>query len=92
MVRWGPVAEKESRGYSPFPPLTVPAGLRWVMAKAGSVKDTFAKIQSKDVRIDIMGLGYVSLPLAFAEKYTVLGYDADRMKRETRASVKDMLA
>lgn len=86
------VAEKQLRGHSPFPPLTVPTGLSWNMAKTGSVKDTLAKIRSKDARIGIIGLGYVGLPLAFAEKYTVLGYDADRTKRETRASVKDMLA
>ena len=44
------------------------------MAKTGSVKDTLAKIRSKDARIGIIGLGYVGLPLAlaFAEKYTVL--------------------
>ena len=54
------------------------------MAETGSVKDTLAKIRSKDARIGIIGLGYVGFPLAlaFAEKYTVLGYDADPKKRK----------
>jgi UDP-N-acetyl-D-galactosamine dehydrogenase len=35
-----------------------------------------------DPKIAVIGLGYVGLPLAiaFAKKYTVVGYDIDRLR------------
>ena len=53
------------------------------MVKTGSVKDTLARIRSKDARIGIIGLGYVGLPLArtfFDSGFTVTGFDVDPHK------------
>lgn len=46
--------------------------------------DTLSKIKHGTAKIGIIGLGYVGLPLAmaFAEKFHVLGYDADSKKRK----------
>ena len=42
------------------------------------------KFKTNDLKIGVIGLGYVGLPLAhaFAEKYSVIGYDlnADRIE------------
>ncbi|MFC4025013.1 nucleotide sugar dehydrogenase [Oceanobacillus longus] len=42
----------------------------------------FSKIQAKEERIAVIGLGYVGLPLAveFAKKYDVVGYDLNNQK------------
>ena len=42
------------------------------------------KLERNDAIICIIGLGYVGLPLArtFAEKFKVIGYDADDAKVE----------
>ena len=37
------VAEEQLRVHSPFPPLTVPTGLSWIMAKTGSVRDALKR-------------------------------------------------
>lgn len=46
--------------------------------------DVYSKILSKDVKISVIGLGYVGLPLAleFAKKASVIGYEIkeDRLK------------
>jgi len=45
---------------------------------------TLSRIMDRTAKIGIIGLGYVGLPLAmvFAEKFQVLGYDADPKKRK----------
>lgn len=42
----------------------------------------FSKIQAKEEKLAIIGLGYVGLPLAveFAKKYDVVGYDLNKQK------------
>ncbi|MGM0843733.1 MAG: nucleotide sugar dehydrogenase [Bacillota bacterium] len=46
--------------------------------------DLFTKIQNKEEKISIIGLGYVGLPLAieFAKKYDVVGFDLNTKKLE----------
>lgn len=57
---------------------------------------TLSKIKDRTAKIGIIGLGYVGLPLAmvFAEKFQVLGYDADpkkrKMLREGRSYIDDV--
>ena len=49
------------------------------------LQDLSVKIESKKVKIGVIGLGYVGLPLvvAFAQKgFSVLGFDIDRAKIE----------
>jgi len=45
---------------------------------------TLSKIKDRTAKIGIVGLGYVGLPLAlaFAERFRVVGYDADPSKRK----------
>jgi UDP-N-acetyl-D-glucosamine dehydrogenase len=48
-----------------------------------------SKVQSRELRVGIIGLGYVGLPLAllFSEqKFCVTGFDVDRQKVETLAA------
>lgn len=42
----------------------------------------FEKLQAKEEKISVIGLGYVGLPLAveFAKKYNVIGYDLNKEK------------
>ena len=44
----------------------------------------FEKLQTKEEKISVIGLGYVGLPLAveFAKKYDVIGYDINEEKLE----------
>lgn len=44
----------------------------------------FEKLQAKEEKISVIGLGYVGLPLAveFAKKYDVIGYDVNEEKLE----------
>lgn len=44
--------------------------------------DMFIKIQNKDEKISVIGLGYVGLPLAieFAKEYDVVGFDVNEAK------------
>ena len=44
------------------------------------VEALFEKVQDKKAKIGIIGVGYVGLPLAlaFAKKFTVVGYDSNR--------------
>lgn len=53
------------------------------MVKSSSIDATLCGIRSGTTTVGIIGLGYVGLPLAlaFSEKLTVLGYDADVTKR-----------
>lgn len=53
-------------------------------------KDTLAKIEAGRAEVGILGLGYVGLPLAlaFAEKFSVIGYDVDARKRKMLRSGK----
>lgn len=46
--------------------------------------DLFEKIQSKEVKISVVGLGYVGMPIAvaFAKKLNVIGYDVNKEKVE----------
>src|SRR6202451_77055 len=53
-----------------------------------SVEQLKNKIQQRQARVGIIGLGYVGLPLAllFSEqKFTVTGFDIDRRKVDTLA-------
>ncbi|MFD2044479.1 nucleotide sugar dehydrogenase [Ornithinibacillus salinisoli] len=52
----------------------------------------FDKIQSKEEKISVIGLGYVGLPLAieFAKKYDVVGYDTNTSKLDTYLSGVDI--
>ena len=58
-------------------------------ALASPVEQLKAKIQQRDARIGIIGLGYVGLPLALLyseQKFRVTGFDIDQRKVETIAS------
>ena len=46
--------------------------------------DMFTKIENKEEKISVIGLGYVGLPLAieFAKKFDVIGFDINRKKLE----------
>lgn len=46
------------------------------------MKHLYEKLQSKDEKISVIGLGYVGLPVAieFAKKYDVIGFDIDEQK------------
>ena len=53
-----------------------------------SVAQLQEKIQKREARIGIIGLGYVGLPLALlysAEKFKVTGFDIDQRKVDTIA-------
>ncbi|MBP1971491.1 UDP-N-acetyl-D-galactosamine dehydrogenase [Virgibacillus natechei] len=52
----------------------------------------FTKLQSKEEKIAVIGLGYVGLPLAveFAKKYKVVGYDVNRDKLDKYLSGVDI--
>ena len=46
--------------------------------------DFVKRLQKKDVRLAVVGLGYVGLPLAvrFSEYFSVLGLDQNEEKKE----------
>lgn len=46
--------------------------------------DMFTKIENKEEKISVIGLGYVGLPLAieFAKKFEVIGFDINKKKLE----------
>ena len=46
------------------------------------MQENICKMNHKDSKIAIVGLGYVGLPLAvaFAEKYSVIGFDIDQQR------------
>ncbi|UJL45918.1 nucleotide sugar dehydrogenase [Virgibacillus sp. NKC19-16] len=52
----------------------------------------FEKLQSKEEKIAVIGLGYVGLPLAieFAKKYNVVGYDVNKEKLDKYMSGVDV--
>lgn len=61
-----------------------PYGLECMARNNNNDSVTLSKIKNGTAKIGIIGLGYVGLPLAlvFAEKFQVLGYDADPKKRK----------
>lgn len=50
------------------------------MRKSENMKGLLAKIENRDAKIGIIGLGYTGLPLAilFAKKFHVVGYDKNK--------------
>jgi len=54
--------------------------------------ELFEKLQAKEERISVVGLGYVGLPLAieFAKKYDVIGFDLNKAKLDLYKSGVDV--